>query len=234
MQSVAYSSKSLTPTELRYARIEKERLAIVEAFNKFDQWLLGRSNVCITVHVDHQPLQSIFQKDLATAPKRLQKMMLFLQWDAVLWPKMSKDVIELCYSCLTCARHLRDWTQVLPGHCGLLWVWPVPEHLILHCVWTKISTKLRPLYASVARAIILVCVCYVNLPKFKGRVHKALEKFENAKITSHSEFVFEDWLKQGNHMITSTQKRKTNVFKFLRFEESVRKAPFWWQISVGR
>ena len=31
MQSVAYSSKSLTPTELRYARIEKERLAIVEA-----------------------------------------------------------------------------------------------------------------------------------------------------------------------------------------------------------
>lgn len=64
-------------TEQRYAQIEKECLAIVEAFNKFDQWLLGKAD--ITVHTDHQPLQSIFQKDLASAPKRLQKMMLFLQ-----------------------------------------------------------------------------------------------------------------------------------------------------------
>ena len=74
---VAYSSKSLTPTEQHYAQIEKEFLAIVEAFNKFDRWLLGKSDK--TVHTDHQPLQSIFQKDLASAPKRLQKMMLFLQ-----------------------------------------------------------------------------------------------------------------------------------------------------------
>ena len=65
LQPVAYSSKSLTATEQRYAQIEKECLAIVEAFNKFDQWLLGKANV--TVHTDHQPLQSIFQKDLASA-----------------------------------------------------------------------------------------------------------------------------------------------------------------------
>ena len=77
LQPIAYSSKSLTPTEQRYVQIEKECLAIVEAFNKFYQWLLGKPN--ITVHTDHQPLQSIFQKDLASAPKRLQKMMLFLQ-----------------------------------------------------------------------------------------------------------------------------------------------------------
>ena len=54
-----------------------KKSAIVEALNKFDQWLLGKSN--ITVHTDYQPLQSIFQKDLASAPKRLQKTMLFLQ-----------------------------------------------------------------------------------------------------------------------------------------------------------
>ena len=77
LQPVAYSSKSLTATEQRYAQIEKECLAIVEAFSKFDQWLLGKDS--ITVHTDHQPLQSIFQKDLISAPKRLQKMMLFLQ-----------------------------------------------------------------------------------------------------------------------------------------------------------
>ena len=77
LQPVAYSSKRPTPTEQRYAQIEKECLAIVEAFNKFDQWLLGKPDV--TVHTDHQPLQSIFQKDLAAAPKRLQKMKVFLQ-----------------------------------------------------------------------------------------------------------------------------------------------------------
>ena len=74
---MAYSSKSLTPAEQHYVQIEKECLAIVEAFNKFDQWLLGKSD--ITVHTDHQPLQSIFQKDLASSPKHLQNMMLFLQ-----------------------------------------------------------------------------------------------------------------------------------------------------------
>ena len=77
LQPIPYSSKSLAPTEQWHAQIENECLAIVEAFNKFDQWLLCKS--VITTHTDHQPLQSIFQKDLAAAPRRLQKMMLFLQ-----------------------------------------------------------------------------------------------------------------------------------------------------------
>ena len=51
LQPIAYSSKSFTPTKQRYAQIEKECLAIVEALNKFDQWLLGKSDV--TVHTDH-------------------------------------------------------------------------------------------------------------------------------------------------------------------------------------
>ena len=55
LQPVAYSSKSLTSTEQRYAQIEKEYLAIVEAFNKFDQWLLRKLDITV-----HQPLQSIF------------------------------------------------------------------------------------------------------------------------------------------------------------------------------
>ena len=74
MQPVAYSSKHLTSTKQRYGQIEKEFLATVEAFDKFEQWQLGKSD--ITIHTDHQ-LQSIFQKDLAAASKRLQKIMLF-------------------------------------------------------------------------------------------------------------------------------------------------------------
>ena len=76
-QPVAYSSSSLTPTEQRYAQIEKETLAIVHAFHKFDQLLFGKSN--ITVHSDHKLLEVIFKRPLASAPRRLQSMMLILQ-----------------------------------------------------------------------------------------------------------------------------------------------------------
>ena len=59
-QPVAFSSSSLSPTEQRYAQIEKETLAIVHAFHKFDQLLFGKSDV--TVHSDHQPLETIFKR----------------------------------------------------------------------------------------------------------------------------------------------------------------------------
>ena len=42
-------------SEQRYAQIEKETLAIVHAFHKFDQLLFGKPDV--TVHRDHQPLR---------------------------------------------------------------------------------------------------------------------------------------------------------------------------------
>lgn len=76
-QPVAFSSSSLTATEQRYAQIEKETLAIVHAFRKFDQLLFGKSE--ITVHSDHKPLETIFKRPLASAPRRLQSMMLALQ-----------------------------------------------------------------------------------------------------------------------------------------------------------
>ena len=76
-QPVAFSSSSLTPTEQRYAQIEKEALAIVHRFHKFDQFLFGKSD--ITVQSDHKPLETIFKKPLASAPRRLQSMMLSFQ-----------------------------------------------------------------------------------------------------------------------------------------------------------
>lgn len=64
-QSVAYSSSSLSPTEQRYAQTEKETLAIVHAFHKLDRLLFGKADV--TVHSDHQPLETIFKRPLASA-----------------------------------------------------------------------------------------------------------------------------------------------------------------------
>ena len=72
-----YASRSLTATERRYAQIGKECLAIVFACDRFDQYIHGRE--CIKVRTDHKPLESIFQKSLLTAPRRLQRMLLRLQ-----------------------------------------------------------------------------------------------------------------------------------------------------------
>jgi len=76
-QPVAYASRALSPTEQSYAQIEKECMAIVFAYEKFDQYLHGRN--LINVETDHKPLIPIFKKPLLSAPKRLQRMLLRLQ-----------------------------------------------------------------------------------------------------------------------------------------------------------
>ena len=50
---VAYASRSLTPTESRYAKIEKEALAATWASSKFQDYLIG---ITFTLETDHKPL----------------------------------------------------------------------------------------------------------------------------------------------------------------------------------
>ena len=47
------------------------------ACEKFDAYIHGRD--CVRVQTYHRPLESIFRKELSTAPKRLQRMLLRLQ-----------------------------------------------------------------------------------------------------------------------------------------------------------
>ena len=75
-QPVAYASRSLTNAEQHYAQIEKEMLAIVFGTEKFEQYIYGRR---VKVETDHKPIESIMKKNLLSAPKRLQRMMLRLQ-----------------------------------------------------------------------------------------------------------------------------------------------------------
>ena len=59
---VACGSKSLTPTQRRYATIELECLAVHFAISKCSFYLKGAP--MFTVATDHKPLEGIFQKDL--------------------------------------------------------------------------------------------------------------------------------------------------------------------------
>ena len=75
-QPVAFTSSTLSATEVNYTPTEKECLAIKVACTKFYQYLYGKQDVI--VHSDHQPLETIFKKPLSRAPRRLQRMMLQL------------------------------------------------------------------------------------------------------------------------------------------------------------
>ena len=74
---IAYASRALTDAETRYAQIEKEMLSIVFACKKFHCYIFGKET---TVYNDHKPLEMIFKKPLTTAPMRLQRMLLAVQW----------------------------------------------------------------------------------------------------------------------------------------------------------
>ena len=76
-QPVCFTSHTLNSMEKNYAQIEKECLTIVSCMDKWHQYLYGKHD--ITVHTDHQPLETIFKKPLTKAPRRLQRMMLKLQ-----------------------------------------------------------------------------------------------------------------------------------------------------------
>ena len=83
---IAYASRALTPTEQRYAQIEKEALAIVFALERFHQYTFGQK---ILVESDHKPLETIVKKPLHRAPRRLQGMLMrMLNYDIeILWKK---------------------------------------------------------------------------------------------------------------------------------------------------
>ena len=70
---VAFASRKLRKSELNWAPIEKEMLAILVSTEKFHEYILGKET---KVQTDHKPLVNICQKPLVTAPLRLQAMLL--------------------------------------------------------------------------------------------------------------------------------------------------------------
>ena len=60
-QPVAYASRALTPTQQKYAQIEKETLVITFGTIKFHQFLFGKE---VVVTSDHNTLEYIFNKPL--------------------------------------------------------------------------------------------------------------------------------------------------------------------------
>ena len=68
---VAYASRAMTPTEQRYAQIEKEALGITWASERFVDYLIGLQ---FHIETDHKPLVPLLStKNLEDLPARVQK-----------------------------------------------------------------------------------------------------------------------------------------------------------------
>lgn len=75
---VVYASKALTPTQVNYAQIEKETLAIVYDTQTFHQYIYGKP---VAIESDHKPLEHILKKPLHQAPLRLQMLLTLQRYD---------------------------------------------------------------------------------------------------------------------------------------------------------
>ena len=76
LQPVAYASRSLTPTETKYAQIEKEALAVTWACERFHMYIMGMT---FTLETDHKPLVPLLStKQLEEIPLRVQRFRLRL------------------------------------------------------------------------------------------------------------------------------------------------------------
>ena len=74
LKPISYISRSLTPTEQRYAQIEKEALAFTWACERLSDYLLGLE---FHIHTDHKPLVPLFgEKNLDELPIRVQRFRL--------------------------------------------------------------------------------------------------------------------------------------------------------------
>ncbi len=72
---VRFLSKALTSAEQEYSNIERELLAVLHTCEKLHTYTFGRT---VTVHTDHQPLETIFKKPISLTSPRLQRMLLRL------------------------------------------------------------------------------------------------------------------------------------------------------------
>ena len=88
---VAYVSRSMTPTETRYAQIEKEALALTWACERYSDYLVGLQ---FNIETDHKPLIPLFStKLLDELPIRVQRFrMRMMRFDFKITHVPGKDL----------------------------------------------------------------------------------------------------------------------------------------------
>ena len=73
LRPMAYASKTLTSCESNYSNLERELLGVLFSVLHFKHFTYGHR---VNIIMDHNPLVSLFKKNLASASPRLSQMLL--------------------------------------------------------------------------------------------------------------------------------------------------------------
>ena len=73
-QPIAYASKALTQSQMNYAQIEKEMLAVVFGCTRFHDYIYGLKE--INIRDRPQTTRIHYEETITAAPMRLQRMIL--------------------------------------------------------------------------------------------------------------------------------------------------------------
>ena len=96
---VAFASRTLTPTEQRYAMIEKEGLAAVWACERISNYLVGLREFSLLT--DHKPLVPLMNtKHLNETPIRCQRLLMrMMRFNAIVKYVPGKE--QIVSDCIT-------------------------------------------------------------------------------------------------------------------------------------
>ena len=95
VKPVAYASRSMSPTEQRYAQIEKEALALTWACERFSEYIIGMD---FHIETAHKPLVPFLgNKNLEELPPRIQRFkMRLMRFKFTISHVPGKDLVTDC------------------------------------------------------------------------------------------------------------------------------------------
>lgn len=169
LKPVAYCSRTLSPTEKRYAQIEKECLAVVWSCERFDRYLVGLPT--FTIETDHKPLVPLINnRDLSETPLRCQRMLMRLA-------RFNAHAVHTCGKNMHVADHLSR-SPIQPGRDGKLLTDSITERVFaVTAQWPASDAYLEKLQAETAKDVSLqIAIEYTRdgWPEYKQDVKLAV------------------------------------------------------------
>lgn len=209
---IAYSSKTLTITQERYAQIEKELLAIQFGCEKFHQYVYGHR---VTVHTDHKPLVYLFKKPLHDVPARLQRMMLTLQkydLEVIHVPGKEMYISDTLSRAAIQENYVPENESEMSCHVNLMY-----SNLAIS---KEYSTKLSQETKKDESLQLLKKYYYEGWPKNKNNVSPLLKPYWNIQAEIH---VIKDLIFKGSKLIVPKSMYKEMLDKIHKGHQGINK-----------